>query len=625
MHHYSAIRRIILFAVLSAITGCDLISPDPTGDLEGFVYNEFQQPLVGATITLDSGPNARTTNSDFSGRYGFQGIQPKEYLITVTRGGYISHTQRVLVSKDSKNTTDFILKAGETTLAVSDSIIDSAPNAGSVEIHVESNASWTIDNLSAWLVCSASSGVGNSTFRLSWQRNPSFADRMDSLKVVAGDTTRTIKVIQGSELGLLSFRGVIGDGQHGIEDSVVLEFNRPVKVNYIRSQEYCISDIGFSQADSNNRIVFSFPCARLGSEWPFEFSVHDQKGTTLTQAIQVPFYHKKIDVVGEIVNTFLDDKTGLYWMVTHAPSRMLIFRSENMELLRDFDLPIEAAKVVLNPYNRLLYAFSNQYDSTVFVLSPDDGRLLKTIPIARDSSIDATYPTIYPYDIGLTATGYGAVLLRAGTSALRWKVIDAQANDSVSIHPQWGYDFDLFPYFLRVYLNFDKSKLLLLEQYGSCTVDVLDGSSHTFQRIIPPSCTRGVFLTPNRTDNRIYFGQLYNQFIMDFQGNMSKVSYIDNRNDGTADFSYRPNQESIIYFFDGGYFSVLDYENAITVMWCDVVGGLGEATTTLDGKYVLAHRTPYPNSEILVFDTEDFYRYFGKQPILAKAQTRRIW
>ena len=135
-------------------------------------------------------------------------------------------------------------------------------------------------------------------------------------------------------------------------------------------------------------------------------------------------------------------------------------------------------------------------------------------------------------------------------------------------------------------------------------------------------------IIPSRRIGSIRLGEstvLLSISVRDLQGNISKISYIDNRSGGTADFSYRPNEESIIYFVDSEYLRVLDYEQEVVLMWCDVTNGLRDVTTTLDGKHVLAYRTPYPNSEIFVFETEGFYTYSGFQPMHATQQALSTW
>jgi hypothetical protein len=117
-----------------------------------------------------------------------------------------------------------------------------------------------------------------------------------------------------------------------------------------------------------------------------------------------------------------------------------------------------------------------------------------------------------------------------------------------------------------------------------------------------------VFITPNRINSRVYFGQLYDQFIMDLDGNMSQISYIDNRDNGNADFCYLQGKDDIIYFIDDYFLQVLDYGNSVTLMSCDIACEMRSLTVTLDGKNAYAYSGRYPGSSVFKFNTDDFWK-----------------
>jgi hypothetical protein len=157
----------------------------------------------------------------------------------------------------------------------------------------------------------------------------------------------------------------------------------------------------------------------------------------------------------------------------------------------------------------------------------------------------------------------------------------------------------------------------LTEPYHLGEYGIFDGSLQNISILRPNSATGGHSITPYRKADKFYARQLYSQFIIDPGGNQSSISGFDSRHEGKADFSYRKNEESIIYLCEAktfGYppipnsFYTLNYSDGSILKSCDLIEGLSGFSTTIDGKYAVAYKQNLGTSySLYIFKTEDFY------------------
>ena len=148
-----------------------------------------------------------------------------------------------------------------------------------------------------------------------------------------------------------------------------------------------------------------------------------------------------------------------------------------------------------------------------------------------------------------------------------------------------------------------------MENYGGCTLHIFDQTTKKFSSILPVDYTRSVFLTPNKTNSKIYFGQLYDQFVMDTDGNMSLKSYLDNRSNGSADFSYRQGDNNIILFRDNDYFQVLDYNTQRTLTRHRILYNAKGFVTTTNGEYAYFYHNYNSASNFYRFKMDDIFHH----------------
>jgi hypothetical protein len=606
--------RLVLFLLIAVFLISCKKDHDPVkyGDLKGTITNAFDQPLEGAVVAAAT----KTQISDAAGSYSFKDLPVGLCQVSVTIEAYLFKTSQIEIIGNTDNILDFILSPGENSLLLSDSSLGVYYSSSHKEIVVTSNSSWQVSESASWLECSVMSGEGNGRINITWSENTGSVNRSDSVLVISGNITRKIIISQGTSLKLLKIKGIMGNEMNGTPDSALLVFNRPVTVQQIVSQwELCLADIQYHSVQNGYGVKFTFACADLGGIYPFKLTVKDQDGITFNETITIPFYDDIIEFSGYITDFFMTDDRQNCWIATKNPDRLLYISGDSLQVLRSFNLTFHPWQLTVNPYNQLLYVLSwdpdtYDYESTFYIINPNNGTVIKAIQFPAGGA----YGIIYPYSIGFTNTGYGVVLVQDEySSGIDWRVIDSAHDDTIYNHEANGYGTGQFDYFAKVYVNYDRTKLLMTEPYGSCEIGVLDGTTHEIFGLIPSSCTRGVFITPNMTNDRIYFGQLYDQFIMDLEGNLSQSSYKVNFGKNSADFSYLPGKENMIYWLDedDNYLEILDYGHSVSPFYCGALYGMRGLQTTLDGRFLFAYKlkSDAPGSSLYKFNTADFWRH----------------
>lgn len=604
---------MLLFLAVITYNSCDKKEdalPEVFGSVGGTVYNEFGQPLNGITVTVKGDGTSKSVLTA-NGAYEFKSLKVGRYEISVSQPHYIGVSSVVNIPDEQKVLEDFYLKRGEEFLTVSDTLVNAASSLGWRELEINSNTNWTVHADADWIKTSKSEGSGNGEVRVNWTQNDAAESRIGLVSVSAGTINKLFKVKQAAKLMVLSYAGIPGNGAASEEDSVYVKFNKKVKLKTIRPHlETCLSAANTTYTDNNFGIKFSYACAKLGGEYTFDLEVEDEDSQISKHVLKVGFYSRKIEVPGRIVNHFVDESNKTYWVLTASPNSVYELAMSDLGLKHKFNLSFEPKGLAINYLTNELYVY--QDSPIISVLNRTTGVLKREITIPADPGDHPDHPTIYPYDFEFTNNGLGILLLGAkGSSALSWRMIDSQKNDTFYKHDQ--HDFfgtTTYAYFDYAHVNYNKSKLLLMPSYGSANIAIFDQHTQKITSYVPPKFTRGVFITPNRKDDRIYMGQLYNQLIVNpTTGFASSESFLDNRENGSADFSYKANEENVIYFCDNDYIRVLDYNRIHTNAWYSVVYGLRGATSTTDGKYLLAYNAQNwyytrGNSFVIQFSTD---------------------
>lgn len=602
---------VLIVSLCMIISSCN--KKDRSGIAEGIVVNEFGQPLEDVTVEVDKS----SIKTDSYGYYSFSNLSAGEYSIMASKSSYLTSVKQVNILPDEINTIDFTLESGDTFIEISDSVINSNAENGSVLILVNSNASWIVECTATWIDFTSQSGNGNGQISVKYSKNTSPTERSDTVIFRSGSVFKTLKITQSSSINITQVRSILGNDEKDIVDSVYVLFNKPVNVKSIVSEwEYCISDIKYSQTENNHGVKFSYSCAELGGKYPFTISVEDDEGNLLTELIDVAFYRSKIDINATITDFILFDDENKVLISAFNPSMLLWYSIDKDTITDIIDMSsmISPIKLSYNPYNSKVYIMGANPDVYIFDILSNE--ITKAFTVEPDSLDHPQHPANIPFNMGFTQSGSGVVLLKAnGSSALRFKLIDCTNNDSLYIYPYYNDTIDEYTDYIDIKANYDFTKLFMQEPYGSCNYGIFDGIENHISLLRPSSITRSHSVIPNRKGDLFYVRQLYDQFIMDLDGNMSMISYLDSRHDGKADFSYRENEDGIVYICEAqsfvgnpNSFQILDYNSGTTLLRSQLIDGLKNFTTTIDGKKAIAHKlNSNATNSLYVFNTAVFY------------------
>ncbi|OFX45468.1 MAG: hypothetical protein A2X15_13890 [Bacteroidetes bacterium GWB2_32_14] len=606
---------IILFSTILISCNKEEDKLEYYGNLEGIVSNEYNQPLAGVTVNLGE----FQYETQLYGRYVFKNIPVDNYQISFSKETFITASQLVSITRNETVNLNITLIIGENSLEISDSIYDVSNIAGSNYIHIYSNSSWVINNDCSWISTSEKEGCGSLNIRLNWEENLSSMNRIGTVEVVCGNISKKIIIKQDYALNLVDFQGIIGNHAVGIKDSIILKFNKPIEVNYIKSRgawEYCIDNIKLTNDKKGVSGVFT--CAELGGNYPVVFSVNDEKGVKLESEVEVSFFHSKIDFEGYITDFEIINDNQDILISTFNPNRLYKYSIMENKIINVLNLDdiIAPTKFTINPFNNLIYIIGADPSSTyvytqsnipyIYLVDGNLNSIQKSIEIKPIASDNIVYPAIIPYDLCFSKNGVGIVLLKInGSTGRKSRIIDSSNNDTT----YWNNSLIEFS---EVYANYDKTKLVT--RGSGAKIYIFDSGNLEFNEIIPSIGALPQYITVNKKNNSIYLGFGMEQCIIDFAGNaISEVSYIDNGWFGSADFSYRDNEEEFIYYYDINFFQLLDYNSATTLMWTDVLSDLKQLTSTTDGKYLITYKLNSDGSSSLyLFDTDFFYTQINK-------------
>lgn len=105
-------KMFVCCCVCLMIVGCSKEENESTGSIYGFVsdYSNANAPIAGATVTLNSKGQTKTTGSD--GRFEFSNLEPGTYSISVSANGYQTTSKQVSVRAGQSANCDFQLEVG---------------------------------------------------------------------------------------------------------------------------------------------------------------------------------------------------------------------------------------------------------------------------------------------------------------------------------------------------------------------------------------------------------------------------------------------------------------------------------------------------------------------------------
>lgn len=417
---------------------------------------------------------------------------------------------------------------------------------------------------------------------------------------------------------LLNSSFTLGNRQKNVLDTFILNYNKPVTVNYILLiSNTCLPDLEKTVTNNGMTVKFyNLLCAWLGRDYSFQVSVKDNTGQTKIDTVSFSYYQRKLPLEGEIMYYRVTDDNKFAWITTTMPNRILCLGIEDTSYKRSYDLGFKPYKFVLNPQNQKFYILPYAHDQPnpdrIYVMNPIDGVIERTITLPLDTYDDPTYH-FKIYDIAIGQNGYGVLI--TGTQEYggnRWRIIDSRYNDTVYAHPEWvaansGTGNYFLKEFANLHVNYNRSKIIMQSIYARPRAGILDCNSGALTDLIFTDGNSNHYLVTSKTLDKFFAAGYMYQSIYS-AGSWGSYTSFDNRYSENAEFSYHNGDKDVIYYRNRDYsyeLLLLDYFNQKILCKTNVSPDFKMIQATTDGKYILA----VTGGGLYLWNTDIFYKY----------------
>ncbi|MFZ4707251.1 MAG: carboxypeptidase regulatory-like domain-containing protein [Bacteroidales bacterium] len=155
---------IVGILLIVSITDCKKPSAEVTGIIEGMIINSHtSEPIRGAIVTIGSA-SSKTTGDD--GKFRFEGLEPKEYIVQVKADEYETNTKTIIPVPGEITTVDISLTPLIPILSVSASVLNFGMSETILPLTIVNNGKselqWSITENIPWLSTNPVSGVTTS-------------------------------------------------------------------------------------------------------------------------------------------------------------------------------------------------------------------------------------------------------------------------------------------------------------------------------------------------------------------------------------------------------------------------------------------------------------------------------
>ncbi|MFQ3548583.1 MAG: carboxypeptidase-like regulatory domain-containing protein [Armatimonadota bacterium] len=159
------------------------LTPQP-GSITGTVKDSSNNPIVGATVSTNTGGYSTTTNS--SGEYTLSNVAPGTYDVTASKSGYVSSTNSgVVVNPGASTTSNFTLTAQTGT--ITGTVKDSQNNAISGATVSTNTGGYTTTTNSSGVY--TLTGVVVGTYNVTASKSGFVSVTNNNVSVTSGQTT----------------------------------------------------------------------------------------------------------------------------------------------------------------------------------------------------------------------------------------------------------------------------------------------------------------------------------------------------------------------------------------------------------------------------------------------------
>ncbi|WP_200978871.1 hypothetical protein [Echinicola sp. 20G] len=610
---YILILSSLLF--FSCNTGME-DQPKFTGSISGTIFNEYDQYINDFKVSIKSENGDILPDTITQSSFDFRKLPIGSHVLMVEAENYITAIEEVNVETDLVTDVEIVMKVGNQTMAVSDSLFYVSAPADSIKISLLSNSDWALKSQNEWLEASTIEGGGNGDVYVKWKSNPLDKIREGKILAKAGNLTKTIKVIQDYDPTILSTKGIPGNHVNQIPDSVRINFDKNIKIIGVKSHyDYCQTEMKSSSNDLKNEVSFSYGCARLGATYDFTVTVQDSLGRNTNHEFSVDFFDDDLAIDGHINEHFIDEVNKSYWVFTDSPNRVYQISTETFKIKQFIDVPFNLNGFSINPYNNRIYIYSS-YSPEIYIYAINGGQLIKKVTVPKNSWDHPQHPHINPREIKFSKNGVGIILAVAtGMSGNTIKVIDSRDNDRVYNPPSFFEYYNGFREYINqdvesLETNYDLSKIYLA---GRHIDDVLWFNPYTlnFESFNVEVSTDDFFTS--RRDNFILNYFISELSLINPETGVEIKSQINGRSTESADFSYKDNSSMVLYTKTSeSKVVVIDFSSLSKKTSIDAPYYLGGLMATLDGEFLIANNPSSNYDPGTTKFTSHIYRFSTK-------------
>lgn len=590
---------ILLILMLSAtFFACeeDTEVPQTFGKLIGNISTEEGLPVSNAVVRISSPNFTETVGTSLTGNYTFERVPSGNIEISVNADSFIGVTESFPVKENIVNEKDFSLKLGEARLEVSTELIRATVVSGKSTLDITSNTSWTIINSASWISVNITESKGNQSVTINWQTHAGESDREAILEVKGGNISKMVKVLQPLPVKITEIKPFFGNTLLNKAQGFELAFSGPVTIDNIRYLfTGCLPEfIPFEYNAQKDRITYTYPCGRIGGQYPFLVEYSDESGNNYAVNFDVRFFDQVLKFEGIIQSRHTMVGQDKQWILTREPNKLYLIDLQKLEILKSFSLgDIRPWYLSHNPFNNHLYVATD--DAKLLVINTGNGSLVQSIALP-----DVPYQENNKFFVNKMVFNMRGMALmevyQTESSGISWFIMDSANGHKIEDHPDKGWDPGQFDNILYPNVSIDQRNIYFYgqgsENRGVIKMDEKAEKWSALLEIWDQPEPRNMIIS--RKDERFILD--HGDIVVLDGGQRIDLGYIG-YNNITADFCYTcPNPKTILFVGRGDH--ILDFYNYASgeALKRFGVGGGGQwvdILNTLDGKHMVVQTDNY--------------------------------
>ena len=495
------IRCLAVTLTVLLTTSCpDGPVPDPGpgyGNLSLFISDTDGKPLNGVKVGMEDRDSIAVT--DRKGECLIEHICEGYRRFRLSAENYEGLSLDVQIQRDSTIYHHLSLSPvlpPEPYLEISVTQVETLKTKGRYGISVKSNSDWHVENHAEELSFENLSGTGDSDISFSWDfpEESLVGDTVERHFDICNDYTAvSIPLRLHVPIKILSVDGHAPNLALDAEakSTATICFNRAVR--NVEAFIPAVSTMPVDYGENNTTVTVHLPGNYLLGNFGFSVRAVAKSNSEVTfqqESVNVRFFDRMDVVEGNIIRYWLSADETYIWAATSLPDRIYKLETKNWKVEKQFNLSFTPVDVAYNYYNNRLYVVDREHER-LRVLSPDDGRIIKSIRVSRDSHDHPSYPIINPNRILFADNGYGILTLFGGDNnqAYRFRVIDSRKNDEIQHHPDFE-ELDDWTralqghHFAELHLDNTRSLILAQSEFGNLDVHSFNATDNSHDHFV---------------------------------------------------------------------------------------------------------------------------------------------